>query len=76
MSPLWTLVVRTTFSDALDLDFADRPSLVAQLTRFEENGLSNPYRLHEFRNEKGILIAFTSKSYVSHRVEPPHADFP
>jgi hypothetical protein len=75
MSNSWTLVVQTTWSDALNLEFQDRASLVAQLTSFKRNGLGNPYRLHEFRNERGILIAFISKVYISHEVRPPHADF-
>lgn len=75
MSHSWILAVRTAFSDSLALEFRDRASLVAQLVAFRGAGLSDPYRLHEFRNEKGVLIAFISRAYVSHSVEPPDADF-
>jgi len=71
----WTLAVRTEFSNSLALEFRDRSSLVAQLAAFRGTGLGDPYCLHEFRNEKGVLIAFISRAYVSHSVEPPHADF-
>jgi hypothetical protein len=75
MPSSWTLVVETTWSHTLDLEFKDRASLVGQLAIFKQTGLSNPYRLHEFRNEKGILIAFISKAYIAHSVNPSHVDF-
>jgi len=75
LSSSWTLTVRTTLTNSLDLEFRDRASLVAQLALFKKAPLGDPYRLHEFRNERGVLIAFISKAYVSHCVEPPHADF-
>ena len=74
LSP-WILMVRTRLSGQLDLIFHDRAGLVAQLAQFRKRGLNDPYALHEFRNEHGTLLAFISKAYVSHRVEPPHGDF-
>jgi hypothetical protein len=71
MPASWTLAVRTTLTKSLDLEFVDRASLVSQLARFDKRGLGDPYRLHEFRNESGVLIAFISKAYVSHSVTPP-----
>jgi len=71
MTHSWILTVRTAFSESLDLEFRDRGSLVAQLAMFKTAGLGNPYRLHEFRNERGALIAFISRAYISHCVEPP-----
>ena len=71
----WTLVVETTWSRRLDIAFKDRASLIGQLAIFKQTGLGNPYRLHEFRNEKGILIAFISKAYIAHSVNPSHVDF-
>ncbi len=75
MPSSFRLVVRTTGSGALDLEFQDRAALVKQLAKFKRRGLSDPSRLHEFRNGRGTLIAFVSKAYISHGVEPPHADF-
>jgi hypothetical protein len=66
----WTLAVRTTLTESLDLEFVDHASLLSQLARFEKRGLSDPYRLHEFHNDHGVLIAFISKAYVSHSVVP------
>jgi hypothetical protein len=71
MSSTWILSVRTTLTPSLDLEFGDQASLVAQLARFDKRGLSEPYRLHEFNNDNGVVIAFISKAYVSHFVEPP-----
>jgi hypothetical protein len=56
---------------SLEVEFVDRASLVAQLAKFDKRGLSDPYRLHEFRNDSGVVIAFISKTYVSHCVVPP-----
>lgn len=69
--PSWVLRVRTTLTPSLEVEFGDRASLVAQLARFNKRGLSDPYRLHEFRNDSGVVIAFISKAYVSHSVVPP-----
>ncbi len=71
MPASWILAVRTTLTMSLDLEFVDREALVSQLARFDKRGLSDPYRLHEFRNENGVLIAFISKTYISHTVTPP-----
>ena len=71
MSPSWVLAVRTTLTDALDLTFTNHGSLAKQLALFEKHGLSNPHRLHEFHNDAGASIAFISKVYLSHNVEPP-----
>jgi len=71
MYPSWVLAVRTTLTESLELEFDNRASLVRQLARFDKRGLSDPYRLHEFSNGRGALIAFISKAYVSHRVAPP-----
>ena len=71
MPPTWVLSVRTTLTASLEVEFGDRASLIAQLARFDKRGLSDPYRLHEFRNDAGVLIAFISKAYVSHSVVPP-----
>jgi hypothetical protein len=71
MSSTWTLSVRTTLTASLEVEFGDRASLVAQLARFDKRGLSDPYRLHEFHNDSGVLIAFISKAYVSHSIVPP-----
>ncbi len=71
----WQLVVRTIKSESLDLEFVDRASLVKQLATFKKRGLSDAARLHEFRNGHGALIAFISKTYISHEVHPAHADF-
>jgi hypothetical protein len=71
MSPSWVLAVRTTLTDALDLTFSNQGSLAQQLALFEKHGLSDPHRLHEFHNDAGVSIAFISKVYLSHHVEPP-----
>ena len=71
MSPSWVLAVRTTLTDSLDLKFQDRASLATQLALFKKRGLSDPHRLHEFHNDAGVSIAFISKVYLSHNVEPP-----
>jgi hypothetical protein len=71
----WILKVQTRLSGQLDLTFRDRADLVAQLAQFRARGLANPHFLHEFRNEHGALLAFISKAYISHRVDPPHLDF-
>jgi len=68
---IWTLCVRTTLTESLEVEFVDREALVAQLARFDKRGLSDPHRLHEFSNDSGVLIAFISKAYVSHSVVPP-----
>lgn len=75
MSPSWILAVRTTLTESLDVEFEDRAALTAQLARFRERGLSDPYFLHEFCNGHGVLIAFLSKAYVSHHVEPLLSSF-
>jgi hypothetical protein len=75
MLPSWLLVVKTNLSDALELTYFDRPLLVSQLAAFRTRGLSDRYFLHEFRNELGGVLAFISKTYVSHSVRPPDSDF-
>jgi hypothetical protein len=75
MSPSWLLVVKTNLSDTLELAYFDRPLLVSQLAAFRTRGLANRHFLHEFRNEKGVVLAFISKAYVSHSVRPPDSDF-
>lgn len=74
MFPSWLLVVKTTLS-ALELPYCDRSLLLAQLGAFRTRGLSDRHYLHEFRNENGALLAFVSKTYISHSVQPPHRDF-
>ena len=64
----WILAVRTTLTESLELEFDDRASLEEQLARFDKRGLGDPYRLHAFDNGRGVVIAFISKAYVSHRV--------
>jgi hypothetical protein len=71
MPPTWVLCVRTTLTASLEVEFENRSDLVAQLARFDKRGLSDPYRLHEFRNDSGVVIAFISKAYVSHSIVPP-----
>jgi hypothetical protein len=75
MLPSWLLVVKTNLSDALELTYFDRPLLVSQLAAFRTRGLLDRHFLHEFRNEKGAVLAFISKAYVSHSVRPPNSDF-
>jgi hypothetical protein len=75
MIPSWLLVVKTNLSDSLELAYADRPLLVRQLAEFRTRGLSDRHFLHEFRNENGVVLAFISKAYVSHTVQPPDSDF-
>ncbi|HTW85412.1 MAG TPA: hypothetical protein VMD91_15190 [Candidatus Sulfotelmatobacter sp.] len=70
MTQSWLLVVKTQHSDALDLTYRDRALLVDQLAFFRANGLSDRHYLHEFRNECGSLLAFISKAYISHSVQP------
>jgi hypothetical protein len=74
MFPSWMLSVQTVLRDQLELEYRDRALLVSQLKRFQKRS-PDPFALNEFRNEVGGLIAFLSKVYLSHRVEPPHADF-
>jgi hypothetical protein len=71
MPDSWMLVVKTSFSESLELEYQDRALLVLQLARFTKRGLRDPYLLHEFRNEGGTLIAFVSQSYIAHHVDPP-----
>jgi hypothetical protein len=75
MLPSWLLVVKTNLSNALELTYFDRPLLVSQLAAFRRRGLADRHFLHEFRNEKGAVLAFISKAYVSLSVRPPDADF-
>jgi hypothetical protein len=75
MPPSWLLVVKTNLSNELELAYSDRALLVHQLAGFRAQGLSDRYFLHEFRNERGVLLAFISKAYVSHSVRPPDSDF-
>jgi hypothetical protein len=75
MLPSWLLVVKTNLSDALELTYSDRALLVGQLEAFRRRGLADRHYLHEFRNENGVVIAFISKAYVSHSVQPPASDF-
>jgi hypothetical protein len=75
MVPSWLLVVKTNLSDALELTYFDRALLVNQLAAFRKRGLADRHFLHEFRNELGAVLAFISKTYVSHSVRPPHSDF-
>ena len=75
MLPSWLLSVKTNLSDALELTYSDRALLASQLAAFRTRGLTNRHFLHEFRNEKGAVIAFISKAYVSLSVQPPDSVF-
>lgn len=75
MTGFWLLTVRTQLSGSLELLYHDRALLAGQLKRFRTRGLSDRHYLHEFQNENGVLLAFISKTYVSHVVEPDHPDF-